>query len=82
MDCANSSCSACENKSIATQSAGVLPSVARPAEAIDVVCGMTVTADDAHYPFEHEGSTYWFCCPGCRYAFKKDPASFLQEASC
>jgi YHS domain-containing protein len=43
---------------------------------------MTVPADDDHYPFQHEGSTYWFCCPGCRYSFKKDPASFLQEASC
>jgi len=63
-------------------SAGMAAPAARPAEATDVVCGMTVTADDAHYPFEHEGSTYWFCCPGCRYAFKKDPASFLQEASC
>ena len=63
-------------------SAGLVTSVARPTEVLDVVCGMTVPADDDHYPFQHEDSTYWFCCPGCRYSFKKDPASFLQEASC
>ena len=52
-------------------------------EVIDPVCGMTVAADPANYPVDHDGTTYYFCCPGCRYSFKKDPASFLsQEVSC
>ena len=49
----------------------------------DPVCGMTVAVDPANHPVEHDGRTYYFCCPGCRYSFKKDPASFLsQEVSC
>jgi xanthine dehydrogenase accessory factor len=51
--------------------------VDRPAEAIDPVCGMTVTADDSGRPFEHQGTTYYFCCPGCRAAFEKDPEAHL-----
>lgn len=65
------------------RAAGALPSggaaVQRTATAIDVVCGMTVDATDASHPYEYEGTTYYFCCPGCRYAFKQDPASFLTE---
>lgn len=52
-------------------------------EVLDVVCGMTVTAEPANRPYEYEGTTYYFCAPGCRKAFEKDPTSFqLQEASC
>ncbi|GAB6984342.1 XdhC family protein [Nocardioides pyridinolyticus] len=39
------------------------------ADALDPVCGMTVPADDAHFPVEHDGATYHFCCVGCRDAF-------------
>lgn len=46
-------------------------------EAIDPVCGMTVTAGAQSNPFELDGDTYYFCCPGCRAAFEKDPASYL-----
>jgi xanthine dehydrogenase accessory factor len=53
------------------------------AEAIDLVCGMTVTADKSNRPFDYEGTTYYFCAPGCRVAFEKDPTSFInQEAKC
>ena len=52
-------------------------------EVVDPVCGMTVAADPANPPVDPDGHTYYFCCPGCRYSFKKDPASFLsQEVSC
>lgn len=47
------------------------------AQAIDPVCAMTVRADASSRPFDHEGTTYYFCCPGCRTAFEKDPAAFL-----
>ena len=49
-----------------------------PATTIDLVCGMTVTADRSGRPFEYEGKTYYFCCPGCRAAFEKDPTHYLQ----
>jgi len=50
------------------------------AEALDPVCGMTVPADDAHHPHEHGGTTYHFCCVGCRDAFAADPARFLTSS--
>ncbi len=46
--------------------------------AIDLVCGMTVAADETSRPFEHEGETYYFCCPGCRTAFEKDPSAYIK----
>ena len=47
--------------------------VIETAEALDPICGMTVPADDAHFPVEHDGSTYHFCCVGCRDAFLRKP---------
>jgi len=46
-------------------------------EVIDLVCGMTVETIPANRPYEFEGVTYYFCAPGCRKAFEKDPNSFL-----
>ncbi len=48
----------------------------------DPVCGMTVTPGPSAHPFAYEGTTYHFCCAGCRAAFEKDPAAYLSEASC
>jgi len=60
---------------------------AEPETVLDLVCGMTVDAVPANRPFEYEGTTYYFCAPGCRKAFEKDPDSFInqvtqQEAPC
>ena len=41
-------------------------------EAIDPICGMTVTADDTGYPLEMGGETHYFCCLGCRNRFEAD----------
>lgn len=38
-------------------------------DVVDPVCGMTVPADDAHFPVDVDGTTYHFCCVGCRDAF-------------
>jgi xanthine dehydrogenase accessory factor len=54
--------------------------VKKPATAIDLVCGMTVNADESSRPFEYEGTTYYFCAPGCRTAFEKDPHSYIKES--
>jgi xanthine dehydrogenase accessory factor len=52
---------------------------AEVADAIDPVCGMTVTPSDAGYQYQHDGATYYFCCPGCRRSFEKDPAVYVKE---
>jgi xanthine dehydrogenase accessory factor len=54
-------------------------------EAVDPVCGMTVTVDASGWSahtHEHEGVTYHFCCVGCRDRFAADPTPYLtgQEA--
>lgn len=65
----------------------LLPMI-EPAEVLDLVCGMTVEAVAANRPFEYQGTTYYFCAPGCRVAFEKDPESFIasvdshQEVPC
>jgi xanthine dehydrogenase accessory factor len=47
-----------------------------PAEAVDPVCGMTVSTEGAAVTAEHEGVTYYFCCAHCRGAFLAAPTSF------
>lgn len=49
--------------------------------AIDLVCGMTVPADETGRPFEYEGTTFFFCCPGCRTAFEKEPERYIKETA-
>ena len=34
---------------------------------------MTVAAVDSTPHAEHDGTTTWFCCPGCRTTFLADP---------
>jgi YHS domain-containing protein len=36
-----------------------------------------VTADMPHA--EHEGKTYYFCCPGCKKKFEADPSKFTKS---
>lgn len=50
-----------------------------PDTAVDLVCGMTVPADDRSRPLEYEGTTYYFCAPGCRVAFERDPQRYVEE---
>jgi len=53
---------------------------AQPAtEAVDPVCGMTVTADASGRPLQHDGVTYYFCSAGCRRAFENDPAAYVKR---
>jgi xanthine dehydrogenase accessory factor len=47
------------------------------AEAVDPVCGMTVAVSADTPSAEHAGVAYWFCCPGCRGRFARDPERFL-----
>jgi xanthine dehydrogenase accessory factor len=51
---------------------------AEPAEALDPVCGMTVVTGPGALSLEHDGTTYYFCCAGCRRAFENDPAAYAR----
>ncbi len=46
--------------------------------AIDPVCGMTVDEAKAPATAVFEGTTYYFCAPGCKRAFEADSASVLK----
>ena len=56
------------------------PVVSRRHEAIDPVCGMTVTVDASGWSthtVEHDGTTYHFCCRGLPRAVRRRPAPYL-----
>lgn len=48
------------------------PAAAPAQEAVDPVCGMTVTA--GNLAWEHAGTTYSFCSAGCRQTFQREHA--------
>ena len=47
--------------------------------AKDPVCGMTVNESSAAATSEYEGKTYYFCAPGCKVAFDKEPEKYLKD---
>ena len=49
--------------------------VVRPAEAVDPVCGMTVTIGPDTPHATVDGVDHWFCNPGCRDRFLAEHAS-------
>lgn len=51
------------------------------AVAIDPVCRMEVEIATAQHAADHDGTSYYFCCAGCRTRFLKDPDSFLAARS-
>lgn len=53
-------------------------SVPSAPEAIDPVCGMTVSVQGAEHRSEYRGQIYYFCCGHCRHSFDKDPQKYLQ----
>ena len=50
------------------------------ATAVDPICKMDVDTDNPPGgQSEHEGTTYYFCAPGCKIAFEKDPEKYLAD---
>ena len=45
----------------------------------DPVCGMTVDPATATEKVEYDGATYYFCSPGCRSSFERDPARYTTQ---
>lgn len=65
---------------VALQATGGLATgvtVAQQKEAIDPVCEMVVNIETARWTSDYQGTTYYFCAPGCRKAFENEPASFV-----
>ena len=54
----------------------VAPPEPGPANAVDPVCGMSVPALESSLHLVHEGVAVYFCSPGCRAAFRKDPERY------
>ena len=44
--------------------------------AKDPVCGMDVDSKSAAGKSEYKGETYYFCSPGCKASFDKDPEKY------
>lgn len=45
--------------------------------AKDPVCGMNVDEKKAAATAVYEGKTYYFCSPGCKKSFDKDPEKYM-----
>ena len=45
--------------------------------AKDLVCDMDVDTDTAEWTSESEGKTYYFCSPGCKRSFDREPARYI-----
>jgi YHS domain-containing protein len=47
--------------------------------AKDPVCGMDVDEKTAPAKSEYKGKIYYFCAPGCKHEFDKNPEKFVGE---
>jgi Cu+-exporting ATPase len=48
--------------------------------AKDPVCGMEVDPQTARHTAEYQGTTFFFCAPGCKKAFEADPKKYLDPS--
>jgi YHS domain-containing protein len=48
---------------------------------IDPVCGMSVEESPTALKSEYKGTLYYFCSPGCKRSFEKDPEKYLQPGA-
>jgi len=53
----------------------------RSTMAIDPVCHMEVDERSAAGQSAYQGTTYYFCSPGCREAFEKNPGRYLPKTT-
>jgi len=55
------------------------PVAPAPRTAVDPVCGMEILVTDATPRHEHDGTTAYFCCEGCRSTYAADPVRHAGE---
>jgi len=48
--------------------------------AIDPICKMEVDEKTAKLKSTYLGKTYYFCAPGCKKEFEKNPAKYAEKA--
>lgn len=48
-------------------------------ERLDPVCLMDVDPATAKYSLEYAGRMYYFCAPGCKKAFEREPQAYIFE---
>lgn len=46
----------------------------------DPVCGMDVDPKTAAGKSDYQGKTFYFCSPGCKKAFDKEPEKYMPKA--
>ena len=51
------------------------------AEALDLVCGMTVEVAGARFISEHAGVKHYFCSASCKSRFEREPEKYAAEKS-
>ena len=44
----------------------------------DLVCGMEIDPNTAAGKSDYKGQTYYFCAPGCKKAFDKEPEKYVK----
>jgi YHS domain-containing protein len=44
----------------------------------DLVCGMDIDPNTAAGKSEYKGQTYYFCSPGCKKSFDKEPERYIK----
>jgi YHS domain-containing protein len=49
--------------------------------ARDPVCGMEVDEQQAAATAEYQGTIYYFCAPGCKRAFEKEPEKYIANTT-
>lgn len=47
----------------------------------DPVCGMEVDPQTTTLKTEYKGQTYYFCAPGCKREFERDPEKYVGKAA-
>jgi len=47
--------------------------------AIDPICKMTVNEKTAKWTSKYKGKTYYFCAPGCKAEFDKNPEKYVSK---
>jgi YHS domain-containing protein len=47
----------------------------------DPVCGMEIDPNEAAGTSEYQGQTYYFCAPGCKKQFDKNPQQYVNQQS-
>jgi Cu+-exporting ATPase len=72
-------CNGCRTKFEADPESYLAKQRAAATTAIDPICGMSVDTTAGKPQLAYQGTTYHFCCNGCRTKFEADPESYLAK---